>query len=293
MVQHYVSIEDVTSFEILEILRLAHKFETERFPSHKQDVFVSNLFFEPSTRTKLSFEVAQRRLGYHVIPFEASASSIQKGETLYDTVKTLEAIGCNLLVIRHPENQFYKELLPKLNIPIINGGDGSGQHPSQCLLDLYTIQKEFGNFSGRKVLIAGDLKHSRVARSNARALSLLGAEVLFFSPTEWMDEEVLQWGRTADIDQVISEVDVVMMLRVQLERHSQKQSIKAYHNQYGLTLERAKRMKVGSIIMHPAPVNRGIEIADELVESHQSRIFQQMKNGVFVRMAMLDSLIQK
>ncbi|WP_243354284.1 aspartate carbamoyltransferase catalytic subunit [Bacillus litorisediminis] len=291
--KHFVSMEDFLADDIQSILSLAKEHEEHKIPMQNKEIFAANLFYEPSTRTKSSFEVAQRKLGLNIIPFEVIHSSVQKGETLYDTVKTFEAIGCNLLVIRHPETDYYKDLIPYLNIPLINGGDGSGQHPSQCLLDLYTIQKEFGSFKGVKVLIAGDLKHSRVARSNARALAMLGAKVFFYSPAEWVDEELLQWGSFRHIDDVLSIVDVVMMLRVQLERHTEKGKIEDYHSQYGLTIERAKRMKPGSIIMHPAPVNRGVEIAGALVESSQSRIFEQMRNGVYVRMAMIDSLLQK
>ncbi|GAA0331301.1 aspartate carbamoyltransferase catalytic subunit [Bacillus carboniphilus] len=291
--RHIVSMEDFSTREIHDILSMAKAFEEQRYLTQNNQVLVSNLFFEASTRTKLSFEVAQRKLQLQVIPFEVSTSSVQKGETLYDTVKTLEAIGCNMLVIRHPENDFYKTLLDHVEIPIINAGDGSGQHPSQCLLDLYTIQKEFGRFVGLKVMICGDLKHSRVARSNAKALSMLGAEVYFSSPDEWKDENLLGFGKYVSVDEAIEEVDVVMMLRVQLERHAAHYSLETYHDQYGLTVDRAKKMKPDSIIMHPAPVNRGVEISDELVEAPQSRIFEQMKNGVFVRMAMMETLLQK
>ncbi len=173
----------------------------------------------------------------------------------------------------------------------MNGGDGCGQHPTQCLLDLLTIQQEFGSFEGLKVAIIGDLNHSRVAKSNLKALNALGAEVIFSGPDEWfLNEETYNYK----IDEIIESVDVIMLLRIQYERHLSLSAITAeqYHQQYGLTIERENRMKKGSIIMHPAPVNRQIEIADSLVECERSRIFKQMENGVYVRMAVLRKLLE-
>jgi aspartate carbamoyltransferase catalytic subunit len=176
----------------------------------------------------------------------------------------------------------------KVSIPIINAGDGCGQHPTQCLLDLMTIRQEYGTFSGLKVAIIGDLRHSRVARSNAEVLTKLGATVYLSGPKEWHDES-LSYGTYMEIDDAIREADVVMLLRIQFERHGERQSEAArnYHSLYGLTVEREKQMKKESIILHPAPVNRGVEIADELVECERSRIFKQIQNGVYVRMAVL------
>jgi aspartate carbamoyltransferase catalytic subunit len=250
---------------------------------------VANLFFEPSTRTRSSFEVAEKRLGLSVIPFETTTSSVVKGETLYDTVKTLESIGVNALVIRHEKESYYKELLGKVKIPIINGGDGCGHHPTQSLLDLFTIKQEFGSFEGLRVSIIGDIKHSRVARSNADALMRLGANVVFSGPEHWFDEEIMKECAYVPIDDAIEKSDVVMLLRIQHERHEQHNVFikEDYHQKYGLTVEREWKMKPGSIIMHPAPVNRNVEIADELVECSRSRIFNQMANGVYIRMAVL------
>ncbi|MFE8699006.1 aspartate carbamoyltransferase catalytic subunit [Cytobacillus sp. FJAT-54145] len=280
---------DLTLEEIRGILSDAQSFSEGATWRPEKQTFVTNLFFEASTRTKCSFEVAERKLGLDVIPFEVSTSSVLKGETLYDTVRTLEAIGVNAVVIRHNQDRYFEELVGKINIPVLNAGDGCGHHPTQSLLDLLTIQQEFGQFVGLKVAIIGDIRHSRVARSNADALQRLGAEVVFSGPEGWFDETLLQNGRYEDVDTAIETSDVVMLLRIQHERHEQNGAnlVDEYHQAYGLTVEREQRMKRDSIIMHPAPVNRNVEIADSLVECERSRIFKQMENGVYVRMAVL------
>ncbi|PIC81453.1 aspartate carbamoyltransferase [Sporosarcina sp. P18a] len=288
--EHLVSMKDLTVEEIMLILDRAAIFKRLGFRELPGTYTVCNLFFEPSTRTKTSFEMAERKVGAQIIPFETSFSSTLKGESLYDTIRTLEAIGLDALVIRHPADGFYEELIKRTNVAIINAGDGSGQHPTQSLLDIFTIQEEFGHFAGLKVLIAGDIAHSRVARSNAEALRKLGAEVTFLCPPEWAGEfdSVDNW------DEVIETSDVVMLLRVQHERHNTEMAYTkaAYHEQYGLTIERAARMKKGAIIMHPAPVNRDVEIADSLIESPQSRIFKQVENGVYIRAAVLELILK-
>jgi len=284
-----VSMKDLTEVEIIELLDRAQNFQIYGARELPRKYTVSNLFYEPSTRTKVSFEVAQRKLGIDVVPFEAGFSSSVKGETLYDTVKTLEAIGIDALVIRHPDVGYYKELIGKTKVSIINGGDGSGQHPTQSLLDLYTIREEFGGFEGLNIVIAGDIAHSRVARSNADALTKLGANVTFLCPEEWAGEfeAVHEW------DDDILASDVIMLLRVQHERHNDKASFtkESYHERYGLTKERKNMMKENAIIMHPAPFNRGVEIDEDLVECSKSRIFKQMENGVYVRMAVLELIL--
>ncbi len=294
MLRNLVSIKDMHKDEILLILMQAKKFaQGEQWHAGKQ-MFVANLFFEASTRTKTSFEVAERKLGLEVIPFEAGSSSVLKGETLHDTVRTLESIGLDAVVIRHEADRYYEQLINKINIPVINAGDGCGQHPTQCLLDLFTIQQEFGRFDGLKVGIVGAIRHSRVARSDAEALRKLGAEVRFSGPPEWFEEEYLSAGEFVPMDKLVEEVDVLMLLRIQHERHDSEAEMtkEQYHQMYGLTEEREKRMKTGSIIMHPAPVNRGVEIASSLVECERSRIFKQMENGVFVRMAVLKQVLE-
>lgn len=280
--------------EINDILDDAMKFAEGEGWKLKQQTFVANLFFENSTRTKSSFEVAERKLGLDVIPFEVSTSSVQKGETLYDTVKTLESIGVGAVVIRHWENEYFNQLIGKVNIPVINGGDGSGHHPTQCLLDLLTIRQEFGSFQGLKVAIVGDIRHSRVARSNADALTRLGAKVVFSGPKEWCDDSITS-GKYEEMDKAVCTSDVVMLLRIQHERHEDQManSKEEYLQLYGLTKERERNMKPKSIIMHPAPVNRNVEIDEDLIECERSRIFKQMENGVYVRMAVLKRALKE
>jgi aspartate carbamoyltransferase catalytic subunit len=285
---HLFTLSELSVTEITRLLDDAEQFRKGHFWRPLEPMFIANLFFEPSTRTKCSFEMAERKLGLHVIPFDADMSSVQKGETLYDTIRTLESIGVNAVVIRHWEDAYFESLRHSIRIPIINAGDGCGHHPTQSLLDLLTIRQEFGTFSGLTVAIIGDIRHSRVARSNAEVLTRLGATVLFSSPEAWKDEEN-PYGTYVDIDTAVEAADVVMLLRIQHERHAEKMGLtkEQYHERYGLTVERARRMKPTSIILHPAPVNRDVEIASELVESERSRIFKQMENGVYVRMAVL------
>jgi aspartate carbamoyltransferase catalytic subunit len=291
--RHLLTLSELSLDEIISLLHEAEQFSYGSYWRVQEPFFVANLFFEPSTRTKCSFEVAERKLGLQVIPFDADMSSVQKGETLYDTIRTLESIGVHAVVVRHPEDQYFEPLRHSIAIPIINAGDGCGHHPTQSLLDLLTIRQEFGTFLGLTVAIVGDIRHSRVARSNAEVLTRLGATVLFSSPDEWKDE-TNPYGTYVDLDTAIQEADVVMLLRIQHERHGEKMGLtkEQYHERYGLTIERAKRMKAGSIILHPAPVNRDVEIASSLVECERSRIFKQMENGVYVRMAVLKRAIE-
>lgn len=288
--RNLLSMEYLTNEEVMEILLRAQEFEKGDDTVLTRSYNVSNLFFEPSTRTKTSFEMAERKIGCTVIPFDAGFSSALKGETMYDTVKTLEMIGMDAVVIRAKEDEYYNELLEGINVAVINAGDGAGQHPSQSLLDLYTIYKEFGYFEGLNVTIAGDISHSRVAKSNATALKRLGANVRFLCPPEWAGdfEAHHSW------DELIEDSDVIMLLRIQHERHVVNKSFskESYHEEYGLTFEREAKMKKGSIIMHPAPVNRDVEISSELVECERSRIFNQVRNGVFVRMAILETILK-
>lgn len=284
---------DLTVEKINSLLIAADEFSKGKVLKPTKEIYVSNLFFEDSTRTKTSFDIAERKLGLQVVPFDVTSSSVNKGESLYDTVKTLQSLGVNLLVIRHKQDQFYKEL-KEIDLPIINGGDGTGNHPSQTLLDLMTIHQEFGKFKGLKIGIVGDVKHSRVANSNAVALRKMGAKVYFSGPEKWFDEGAIINGTYLSIDDLVKEVDVLMLLRIQHERHDEKMkiSLNNYHKKFGLTLEREKTMKQNAIIMHPAPINRGVEIHDDLVESPRSRIFQQMRNGVFARMAILKDALE-
>ena len=288
--KNIVKMSDLTNEEVYELITRALELKNGAKVEAREDLFVANLFFENSTRTKHSFEVAENKHRLNVINFDAATSSVNKGETLYDTCKTLEMLGCNMLVIRHSQDAYYNEL-SNLNVPILSGGDGSGEHPSQCLLDLMTMYEKFGTFENLNIIIAGDIKNSRVARSNYNMLTRLGAKVKFVCPDIFKDETL---GDVVDFDEIIDKVDVCMLLRVQHERHDSKMGLskEEYHNDYGLTKERYNKLKESAIVMHPAPVNRGMEIDTELVEAPKSVIFEQMKNGMFMRQAMIEKIIK-
>ena len=284
-IKHLTRLSDLTIDEILDILQVANRLAKGETTCSLSGGVVANLFFEPSTRTQYSFLMAEQKLGLNTMDFSAQTSSVQKGETLYDTVKTFEAIGVDAVVIRHPQNNYFDELIGKIDIPILNGGDGSGNHPTQSLLDLLTIYQEYGRFEGLKIAIVGDIAHSRVAHTNIEVMTRLGMDVHLVAPAQFQ-EPGYDWE---ELDEVLEDMDIVMLLRVQHERHDGTMVLTKdeYHQKYGLTVEREKRMKEGSIIMHPAPFNRGVEIANEVVECNRSRIFKQMSNGVFIRMACL------
>jgi aspartate carbamoyltransferase catalytic subunit len=251
--------------------------------------FIANLFFENSTRTRFSFEVAQRRLGLHVLNFSPTASSVQKGESISDTVKTFEAMGIDAAVVRlKPEGVLHK-LVEHTKIPLINAGDGNHEHPTQALLDLYTLSRHFGSLVGLRVAIIGDIQHSRVARSNVWALQTMGAHVVFCAPPTMRATTFDADVPYVTIDEAIQS-DVIMMLRVQLERHEGDvfSTREAYREAYGLTTARFAKAPAHTVILHPAPVNRDVEIDDALVECAQSLIFTQMKHGVPTRMAVLE-----
>ena len=294
--KHLVTMETLSNEEVLGLIKRGIQFKKGEVEiDHDRTYYASNLFFEDSTRTHKSFEMAELRLGMGMIDFDARTSSVNKGETLYDTILTMSALGVDICVIRHSEVDYYKQLIdsPTIQTSIVNGGDGSGQHPSQSLLDLMTIYEEFGGFEGLKIVIAGDLTHSRVAKSNMQVLKRLGAQIFFTGPSQWYSEEFDVYGQHVDIDDVIEEIDVLMLLRVQHERHDGNESFskEGYNSQFGLTEARYKRLKDTAIVMHPAPVNRDVEIDDSLVEAPKARIVRQMTNGVFVRMAILEAVL--
>ncbi|WP_019768717.1 aspartate carbamoyltransferase catalytic subunit, partial [Streptococcus sobrinus] len=263
--KHLVTMETLSNEEVLGLIKRGIAFKQGQADFHlDRQYFAANLFFESSTRTHKSFEVAEKKLGLDVIEFDAKTSSVNKGETLYDTILTMSALGVDICVVRHSKDDYYKELIDSRTIQtsIVNGGDGSGQHPSQCLLDLMTIYQEFGRFENLKVAIAGDITHSRVAKSNMQILKRLGAQLYFCGPKEWYSNEFDVYGQYVTIDEIVNQVDVMMFLRVQHERHDGKESFskESYHKLYGLTQERYNRLKDDAIIMHPAPVNRDVEI---------------------------------
>jgi len=319
--KHLISIKDLSQSEIETILERgdywAQDTNSRIFHNHQSidNPVICNLFFEASTRTRFSFEVAAKKLGYHVLNFNPSSSSTQKGETVYDTVKTLEAMGVNIAIIRTAEENLLQEIVPKVKLALVNAGSGTKEHPSQSLLDLLTIKQHFGYIEGLNVAIIGDIKHSRVASSNIEGLSKLGAHVTLSGPDKLLpnqseleecfsDQILKQVTVTQNIDDAIMQADIVMMLRVQLERMESGpgtgiNKIKAptfdfndYHQKYGLTLERERNMKTDAMIMHPAPFNRGIEIDGDLVEGPRSLIYKQVANGVAVRMAILERALK-
>ncbi len=262
---------------------------------------VVNLFFEDSTRTRISFESAAKRLSADVINFSAKGSSVSKGESLKDTAQTLQAMGADAVVIRHGASGAAQRLADSgwISASVINAGDGTHEHPTQALLDAYTIRSKFpefrDNFSGLRVAIVGDILHSRVARSNVLLLTKLGAKVTLVAPPTLIPVGVTDWNVDVsyDLDSVAREVDVLMMLRVQSERMADSYfpSEREYSRGYGLDLDRLNSLKDSAIVMHPGPMNRGLEISAESADSHKSVVLAQVSNGVLVRMAVLYQLL--
>lgn len=260
------------------------------------------LFFEPSTRTRMSFQIASYRLGYQVLTMELASgpgagSSLAKGESLSDTVLNFAAMKPDVLVVRYGQSQDLDELLPKIEgrfgIPVINAGSGTMAHPTQGLLDAYTLRKEWGSLDGKKVLIFGDVRHSRVARSNFDVLSKLGAVVGACGPESMMPsiEQMPGVKVFASLDEALPWADAVMGLRIQLERHDAKtldlHSMSEYHARYGLTGERLKSLKSSALILHPGPINHGVEFSPEITRDPRSRVLDQVGHGVHVRAALL------
>ena len=282
-----ITLKELKTEKILELIKYAEKLK-KGFRISYPDKKIATLFFENSTRTHYSFQVALMNLGISIIDLNADTSSVRKGETLYDTVRTFEALGVDGVIIRHSKDEYYNDL-KNIQIPIFNAGDGAGSHPTQSLLDLMTIHEEFGHFEGLKCCIVGDISHSRVAHTNIEIMERLGMEVYISGPEEFNDHSA-KW---IPFDEAVETMDIVMLLRVQFERHKEKMkmTVEEYHEKYGLTVERMNKMKENAIIMHPAPINRGVEIADEVAECPKSRIYKQMTNGVYIRMAVIsDSL---
>ncbi len=300
---NFVSVENLKKEEVTSLIKRAEYFKKGgAVPDLTKPVYVTNMFFEDSSRTHTSFEMAERKLGLTVIPFDPAHSSVNKGETLYDTSLIMNALGVNLEVIRHSQNEYYEDLIhPKsyqhLNIGVVNAGDGSGQHPSQCMLDMMTIHEHFGHIKGLKVAIVGDITNSRVAKSNMELLTRLGAKVYFSGPDYWYDHAYDKYGEFKPIDELVPEMDVMMLLRVQHERHAgdpneKTFSAESYHEKYGINQKRYDELKPDTIIMHPGPINHGVELDGKLVEAPKCMFFRQMQNGVFMRMAMLEAVIR-
>ncbi len=285
MPKNLLTLDHLSLDEINDILSKAQYYRDGGFVPNLQGKIACNLFFESSTRTQYSFQVAEEKLGMRVVSFDPEVSSLNKQETFYDTVKAFDSFGVDAIVIRHKQNEYYKELEGRIDAAILNGGDGTGNHPTQSLLDLLTIKQEFSRFEGIKVAIIGDVTHSRVAHTNYDIMRKLGMEVVVSGPDFYLDKGY----ETEDFDKAISTSDVVMLLRIQFERDATLGDMtrEQYHERYGLNAGNVTKLKDNAIIMHPAPVNRGYEISDEVMECPKSRIFKQMQNGVFARMASL------
>jgi len=304
--QNLLSIDEITASQALNILDTAKELSrltegsVKKLPTLRGRTIV-NLFFEDSTRTRLSFEAAAKRLSADVINFSAKGSSVSKGESLKDTAQTLEAMGADLMVIRHPASGAAHLLANSgwISSKVVNAGDGTHQHPSQALLDAYTIRENFPehktDFTGLHIAIVGDILHSRVARSNAALLTSLGARVTVVGPATLLPLGVESWGVSVsyNLDEIIEDCDAIMMLRVQSERMNASffPSEREYARDYGLTRSRLGAMKPSSIIMHPGPMNRGLEICAEAADSPRSVVLKQVKNGISVRMAILYLLL--
>jgi aspartate carbamoyltransferase catalytic subunit len=291
-----LGIKELKPEEIYHILDTAAGFkdvlkrDIKKVPPLRGKTVVS-LFFEPSTRTKTSFALASKRLSADFVNFSVSTSSVVKGESLKDTALTIQALGADFVLVRHASSGVPHLLSNLLDVSIVNAGDGANEHPTQALLDAFTIQSHKKNFKGLKVAIIGDIAHSRVAKSNIYALTKLDAEVKVICPPTLTPAEVDRLGVEVyhSIDEGLKNADVIMALRLQLERQSKGflPSLREYFKLYGLTAERIKLAKEDAIIMHPGPMNRGVEIASSVADGHQSVILEQVTNGIAVRMAVL------
>lgn len=292
-----IDLDDLHSSEVEYIFRRTESFESS-LPARTLlgSVPCLNMFFEQSTRTVTSFTLAQQRLGADIITLSPKESSLGKGESIEDSAITLAAMGICVLVIRHPEAGFPRRVALAFDGHVINAGDGSHAHPTQALLDIYTLRKEFGSLKGRTIVIVGDVLHSRVAHSNIAGLKSLGAHVVLVGPPSFLPESFAAEGVRIerDLDAVLPHADAVVLLRIQRERFEETAGIisdNEYIQRYRLDGERLKRLKEETIVMHPGPYNRGIELADDVLRFAGWRYANQVRNGVFVRMAVLDFLV--
>lgn len=294
--KHLLGLEGMTKEEITLILDTAESFKEIlerpiRIVPTLRGVTVLNLFYEPSTRTRISFELAEKRLSAEVISFSATTSSVKKGETLKDTVRNIEAMKIDMVVVRHQCSGVPYFLTQCLDSSIINAGDGAHEHPTQGLLDLFTIREKYKRIKGLKVVIVGDIKYSRVARSDIWGFTTMGAKVAVCGPTTLLPYEIEKMGIEVrhDVDEALEGADVVNVLRIQLERQKGGflPSLREYTNKFGINVDRLKRLNENFTIMHPGPINRGVEITPEVADGPYSVILNQVTNGVAIRMAVL------
>ena len=291
-----LGLDELSPQEIVHILDTAESFKEvstrsiKKVPALRGKV-VALLFFEDSTRTRMSFELAASRLSADTLLFTAKGSSVSKGETTMDTVRNIEAMGVDVFIMRHGQSVAAHQVGQKVSASVINAGDGSHEHPTQALLDIFTIRQRLGRLAGLKVAIVGDIAHSRVARSNILGLQKLGAEVVVVGPPTLVPKKISAMGCTIShsLDDVLEEVDAINMLRIQFERFGGGlfPSLREYHQLYGMTAKRLTRCKKNVLIMHPGPINRGVEITSEVADGPNSCILQQVTNGLAIRMAVL------
>jgi aspartate carbamoyltransferase catalytic subunit len=296
MKEHLLSMHDLTADDITRVLDTAESFREvgtrviKKVPALRGRTVV-NFFLENSTRTRISFELAAKRLSADVINFTASGSSVAKGESLKDTALTLQAMGADAIVIRHSSSGSPLQLTKWVDAHVLNAGDGTHEHPTQGLLDLYTMREKLGRLEGLRVAIVGDILHSRVARSLSIGLVTMGANVTFVGPPTLIPPDAESWGVQVDydIDGVIGKLDVCYMLRVQKERQRLEffPSVREYARLFGLTRERAAQLPEGALVMHPGPMNRGVEIASDVADLPHAVIEDQVTNGIATRMALL------
>jgi aspartate carbamoyltransferase catalytic subunit len=301
-VDNLLGIRDLTEKDIQLIFKTADSFKQvinrpiKKVPSLR-DITIANLFFENSTRTRLSFELAQKRLSADVINFSASSSSVKKGETLVDTANNILSMKVDMLVMRHASPGAAQFLSKKVKAKIINAGDGTHEHPTQALLDSFSIRERLGDVAGKKVVIVGDILHSRVALSNIYCLQKLGAEVMVCGPTTLIPKYIQQLGVKVEhnLIKALNWCDVANMLRIQLERQDIKffPSLREYSMLYGLNKEILDNLDKEIVVMHPGPINRGVEITSDVADSKQSIILNQVENGVAIRMAAIYLLAAK
>ncbi len=294
--RHLLGLEETPQEDIQLILDTAETFREvidrtiKRVPTLR-GVTILNLFYEPSTRTRISFELAEKRLSADIVNFSTSTSSVKKGESLRDTVQNIEAMKIDMVVVRHGSTGAPYFLTQCMDANIINGGDGSHEHPTQALLDMYTIRHKYKKLKGLRVVLVGDIKHSRVIRSNIWGLKTMGASVALCGPATLLPYDVEQFGCDVytDVDEALEGADVVNIMRIQLERQQGGlfPSQREYTNLFGITKERLKRLNRNYTIMHPGPINRGVEITSEVADGKNSVILDQVTNGQAVRMAVL------
>ncbi len=287
--KHLLRTDDFSIYEIDKLFEDAKRFSDGRFERILQDKIIITLFFENSTRTKSSFEIAAKRLGAEVIHLDVAKSSTKKGETLTDTAANLEAMGPHAIIIRHKNAGVPKILSKHANAAIINAGDGAHAHPTQALLDLYTMKEHFGNLDGKRVAIVGDIKNSRVANSNIELLTRYGLDVTLVAPPQFMPKTTLK--TTDSLSSIVNKIDIIMSLRTQTERHSYPiyASLKDYASDFCITKKLIGDRDI--LIMHPGPVHRNVDIDDELLNDPRSKVLDQVTNGVLIRMAVLKKLI--